>query len=58
MSIHPFLTNLEDEIFVKGDRICSTRNLILGISRGNQREMSLMDHYTLEFTFSKINSKI
>jgi hypothetical protein len=27
MVIHPFLTNLEDEISVKGDRICNTSNL-------------------------------
>ena len=53
-----FLTNLEDEILVKGGRICNTRNLVLGISRRNQSKMSLMDNYTLEFTLSKINSKI
>jgi hypothetical protein len=27
MSIHPFLTNLEDEISVKGGRICKAQNL-------------------------------
>jgi hypothetical protein len=27
MSIHPFLTNLEDEISVKGGRICKAQNM-------------------------------
>jgi hypothetical protein len=27
MVIHPFLTNLEDEISVKGVRICKAQNL-------------------------------
>jgi hypothetical protein len=27
MSIHPFLTNLEDEISVKGGRICNAQNM-------------------------------
>jgi hypothetical protein len=27
MCIHPFLTNLEDEISVKGGRICKAQNL-------------------------------
>jgi uncharacterized protein Veg len=27
MSIHFFLTNLEDEILVKGGRICNTRTI-------------------------------
>jgi hypothetical protein len=27
MVIYPFLTNLEDEIFVKGGRICKAQNL-------------------------------
>jgi hypothetical protein len=27
MSIHPFLTNLEDEISVKGGRICKAQNV-------------------------------
>jgi hypothetical protein len=32
MVIHPFLTNLEDEISVKGVRICNTQNPNLGDS--------------------------
>jgi hypothetical protein len=28
--IHPFLTNLEDEISVKGGRICKAQNLCKG----------------------------
>jgi hypothetical protein len=28
MSIHPFLTNLEDEISVKGGRICKAQILV------------------------------
>jgi hypothetical protein len=27
MSLHPFLTNLEDEISVKGGRICNAQNV-------------------------------
>jgi hypothetical protein len=33
MVIHPFLINLEDEISVKGGRICNTRNSILDIEK-------------------------
>jgi hypothetical protein len=36
MVIHPFLTNLEDEIYVKGGRICKAQNLYNNNNNNNK----------------------
>jgi hypothetical protein len=37
MSIHPFLTNLEDEIIFKGGRICNTLKFNLVKTKKNSQ---------------------
>jgi hypothetical protein len=56
----PFLTNLEDEISVKGGRICNTQNLILEseekISKGFELKYLIQIFLLiLEVTSSKTN---
>jgi hypothetical protein len=36
MVIHPCLTNLEDEIYVKGGRICKAQNLYNNNNNNNK----------------------
>jgi hypothetical protein len=46
------------ECLGKGVGGCNTQNSFWGLVERNQSKMSLMNNYTLEFTLSKINSKI
>jgi hypothetical protein len=40
MSIHPFLTNLEDEISIKGVGFVTPKIMIFEISKSNRRKVS------------------
>jgi hypothetical protein len=40
MVVHPFLTNLEDEISVKGVGFITPKTMIFDISKSNPRKVS------------------